>query len=389
MTVYGVKSKSDILVSILDSLQKNSDITAIYPGSIARAFAEAFSEEISDLYESFRFTVSQSDLSTATGRNLDLIGDLYGIRRKSISDQAASERRSFNMEFYLLNPHSSDVVVPAGTKVYNDVTNFATKQYAYELQSAVTIAAGAKKAYGRVEPTFYDDSYVAPVGSLTKHSFSPPASVTVFCTNAKEVYSVINAESDNNYRRRIMASMKTRTAGTAESIRFAALSVKGVKDVRVRESSYGIGSCDVIIVPEVGSTIKRLPESIIQAVNSVKPVGIRMNVSIAEKIPVDVRITVTIASGNSQAVINGINNQASLFVKRYLNTLSIGDPLSISEIERQAKRASDAIKSVTINRISYNGQDVPLQDFTPKGVREYFTAGSVNVFSVIIGNTNY
>lgn len=389
MTVYGMKGKSEILANVLDSLQKNSDISAVYPGSIARAFAEAFSSEVADLYEAMRFTVSQSDLATASGRNLDLIGDLYGIRRKSITDQSASERRSFNMEFYLLNPHSQDVSIPVGTKVFNDVTSFVGKQYAYELSSAVTIPAGAKKAYGRVEPTFFDDSYVAPVGSLTKHNFSAPPAVTVFCTNPKEVYSIINSESDTNYRRRIIASLKTRTSGTAESVRFTALSVKGVRDVRVRESAYGLGSCDIIVVPEAGSTVKRLPNAIVTAVNSVKPVGVRFNVSIAEKKSLDVRFTVTLPQGSSQAAINGINNQAALFVRRYLNSLSVGDSVSISEIERQARRASDAISSVTINSISVDGSDVAVQDFSPKGVREYFSAGNISSFSVIIGNTNY
>ena len=104
MSVYGIKSKSDILVSILNSLQKDAAISAVYPGSIARAFAEAFSSEISDLYEALRFNITQGDLSSASGRNLDLIGDLYGITRKSITDYASEDRQSFNIEFFI-NKH--------------------------------------------------------------------------------------------------------------------------------------------------------------------------------------------------------------------------------------------------------------------------------------------
>lgn len=387
MAIYGLKNKSEILTGILDGLQRNAGITAIYPGSIARAFAEAVSEEVSDLYEAFRFSINQNNLASATGRNLDLIGDLYGVKRKLVSDEIANDRRSFNMEFFIDKVNSTDIVIPAGTLVYNDVSNFITKQYSYSLRSTVTISKGSKRAYGRVEPNFTDDAYVAPRGSLTKHNYS--GTVLVFCNNPKEVYSNINSESDENYRRRIIAYNKARTSGTAESVRFAALSVKGVKDVRIREATYGIGSCDVIVVPEVTSSIQNLPNNILTAINRIKPVGVRFNVSIAEKLETSVNITITVPSGNSSSVVTAIRNQAALFIKRYLNSLSVGDQLSISQIEQQVKLSSDVIRSVTINSITINGREIALKDFAPSSVRQYLVAGNVNVNSVIIGTSSY
>lgn len=387
MAIYGLKNKSEILTGILDGLQRNAGITAIYPGSIARAFAEAVSEEVSDLYEAFRFSINQSNLASASGRNLDLIGDLYGIKRKSVSDEIANDRKSFNMEFFIDKVNSTDIVIPSGTLVYNDVSNFITKQYSYSLRSTVTIPKGSKRAYGRVEPNFTDDAYVAPRGSLAKHNYSGP--VLVFCNNPKEVYSNVNSESDENYRRRIIAYNKARTSGTAESVRFAALSVKGVKDVRIREATYGIGSCDVIIVPEVTSSVQNLPNNILTAINRIKPVGVRFNVSIAEKLETSVNITITVPSGNSSSVITAIRNQAALFIKRYLNSLSVGDQLSISQIEQQVKLSSDVIRSVTINSITINGREIALKDFAPSSVRQYLVAGNVNVNSVIIGASSY
>jgi uncharacterized phage protein gp47/JayE len=389
MAIYGVKNKSEILVSILNGLEKNAGITAIYPGSIARAFAESVSAEISDLYEAFRFTVSQSNLSTASGRNLDLIGDLYGVSRKSVTNFVAEERQSFNVEFFIDKPHSAGITIPAGTLLYNDVSNFTTKQYSYKLSSTVSIPAGATRSYGRAEPNFSDNSYVAPKNSLTKHNFIAPPTVVVFSNNPKEIYSNITSESDDNYRRRILASMKTKAPGTVESVRFAALSVKGVKDVRIREASYGIGSCDVIVVPEVSSAIKALPQAILSAISAVKPVGVRFNVRVAEKISINVSATITIPSGNSDTIINGVRNQAAMFVKRYLNSMTIGNTVSLSEIEQQIKLSSDLVRGVTINTFTADGKELPLRDFMPNSIKEYVTAGSVNIYSVIIGSSNY
>lgn len=389
MSVYGIKSKSDILVSILNSLQKDAGISAVYPGSIARAFAEAFSSEMSDLYESLKFNIMQGDLSTASGRNLDLIGDLYGISRKSITDYASEDRQSFNIEFFIDKPHSADITIPKDTLVYNDVSNFMSKQYGFKLSGDVVIGRGTVRAYGRVEPNFSDNAYVAPINSLTKHNFFSPAGVILFCNNPKEVYSNVNSESDSNFRRRIIASIKSKSIGSAESVRFAALSVRGVRDVRIREGSYGMGSCDIVVVPEAAASLSNLPQNVLIAVNAVKPVGIRFNVRIAEKVNVSVDATIRLSMGVSDTLAAGIRNQATLFVKRYLNSLTIGDILSVSQIESEIKRSSDYVQGVVISNLSADGKTMALKDFSPETVKKYIAAGSINVSSAIMGSANY
>lgn len=388
MAIYGAKEKEEILISILDSLERNAGITAIYPGSIARAFAEAISTEIADLYSSLNFSLRQGSLSTASGRNLDLIGDLYGVVRKQISDAAAIERQSFNIEFLLQRPYSQAITIPINTFVYNNVESFTTKQYRYKLNGDVIIPAGATKAYGLVVADFEDNTYVAPRASLVIHNYVAPPGVVVFCTNPKEVYSNLNSESDDNYRRRIVASIKTRAAGTTESVRFAALSVKGVRDVRVRESSYGMGSCDVIVIPETLSAIKQMPEVVLSSINSVRPAGIRFNVRIAEKLEINMSATITLANSVGETLGAGIKNQAALFVKRYLNSLTVGDTVSLSEIERQIRQSSDYIRGVIINTFNVDGRELPLNDFTPSSDKVFPSAGNISIYSVIMGQAN-
>jgi uncharacterized phage protein gp47/JayE len=389
MSVYGIKSKSDILINILNSLQKDAGISAVYPGSIARAFAEAFSSEVSDLYEALRFNITQSNLSSASGRNLDLIGDLYGVSRKSITDYASEDRQSFNIEFFIDKPHSASITIPKDVLVYNDVSNFISTQYGFRLAGDVVIPIGSTRAYGRVEPNFSDNAYVAPINSLTKHNFFSPAGVILFCNNPKEVYSNINSESDSNFRRRIIASIKSKAIGSAESVRFAALSVRGVRDVRIREGSYGIGSCDVVVVPETTSGLSNLPQNVLIAVNAVKPVGIKLNIRIAEKVTVSVGATIRIPMGVSETLSSGIRNQASLFIKRYLNSLTIGDSVSIREIEAQINRSSDYIRSAIVSSLTADGRELSIQDFSLEGIKKYVSAGSVTINSVIMGSTTY
>jgi hypothetical protein len=99
--------------------------------------------------------------------------------------------------------------------------------------------------------------------------------------------------------------------------------------------------------------------------------------------------TITISSAVSESLAAGIRNQAALFVRRYLNSSTVGTTISISEIERQIKLSSDYIRSVTINSFNADGKEIPLKDFTPSSDKIYAVAGSVSINSVIMGINNY
>jgi uncharacterized phage protein gp47/JayE len=389
MPISYTKSKQQVLSSILTALQKNAGITATYPGSIAKALAEAMAVEIGDLYEAIKFSVDQTSLATASGRALDLIGDLYGVFRRSISTDLQDERSSFNIEFYISQPQPSSITIPSETIVFNDVTNFSSAQYQYRLSGPVVISAGTTRAYGRVVPNFASGDFTASKGSLTRHNFISPDGIIVYCVNTKEVYSMLNMESDEIYRKRISKAIKSNSFGTAESLRLRALGVKGVRDVRIRESSYGLGSCDVIVVPESQIINTELVNTIYQSLNEVKPVGIKLNIRIAERTPVNVGVSIVLPAGLNASVVTGIENQASLFLRRYLNSKTIGDSISYSDIESQVKIASDFIKSVNILSVSINNQEIPKGIYRINDDRKYMIAGTVSVFSVIMSSVNY
>jgi uncharacterized phage protein gp47/JayE len=211
----------------------------------------------------------------------------------------------------------------------------------------------------------------------------------VFCNNPKEIYPVLNSESDDNYRRRIVSSVKINATGTAESLRFAALSVKGVRDIRIREASYGLGSCDVIIVPEVAGNIGVIPQIVTNTIAPIRPIGIRMNVTMAEPIDYSLQAIITLPYGTGENLRVGVENQASIFVTRYLNSLTIGDTASLQEIESRIRQASDLVRGISITSASAKGVNVNRKDFKPSSDREYIVAGNINISSVIIGVSNY
>lgn len=383
------KTKEQMLMTVLDALQKNAGINATSPGSIARAFAETINSEIYDLYNALKVTTEQSNLSSASGFNLDMIGSLYGVTRRTISEELAQERLSGNIEFFTNRVHSANILIPAKTLIYNDTTSYSSIQYTYELVGEVLIEAGSTRAYGSVKAKFPDNNVTAARNTLIRHNFMAPPGIVVFCNNPKEVYSTLNSESDDNYRRRIISKIRGSSSGSAESLRFATLSIKGIKDVKIREASFGMGSCDVIIIPETRSNLSALIQIVMDEVRAIKPIGINVNVRMAERKLVDVSMSLAMRQGTSAAAARAIENQARIFVHRYLNSFLIGDSLLISEIERQAKLASDLITSVEVKSVKVNDQNISGRSFTLSDDKSYMAAGSLGIYSVIMGSTNY
>lgn len=389
MPVVYTKTKTEILGRMLQSLEKNAGITATYPGSIARAFAESVAVEVGDLYDALKFAVNQTSIATASGRSLDLIGELYGVKRSTITQEAEQERMSYNIEFYVSSPTSSDIVVPQDTVVFNDVTEFAERQYQYRLTASVTIVAGTTRVFGRVQPSFTSQDYTAAKNTLTKHNFVSTDGTIVYCSNPKEVYSMSGMEGDDNYRRRISMSIKERSYGTAESLRLNALAVPGVRDIRIRESSYGLGSCDIIVVPESQTIDPLFVQTLSDNLSGRKPVGIKLNIRIAERVPISLVASIVLPQGLSATAVSAIEGQANTFIKKYLNSFTIGSTMSFSDLESAIRSSSDFIKSVNILSVTARGQEVPKGSFRLNSEREYMIAGTTSIFSVIMSSQGY
>lgn len=328
-------------------------------------------------------------INTASGRNLDLIGELYSVPRKQITDTIASDRNLANVVFSIAKVYSKDLIISKGTTVYNDISNSSSFQFRYLLSGDVTIPAGSRKAFGQILPSSGNQAHTAAAGTLTRHDFIAPPGVILSVQNVKDVYSEVNTENDEAYRRRIIRSVKLYSTGTAESIRLAALSIKGVRDVKIREGSFGMGSCDVIVVPEGPMLAGTLDSVVYRELLAYKPVGIKLNVRVAERVPVSVSANIILPIGNSSVSAVSIANQAAYFVKRYLNSLTVGDSVDASVIQSQILSSSDLIGEVIINLMTVNGVEIPKNNYQLQSERSYLVAGAVEIYPAIIGSTQY
>lgn len=247
---YLSKSRKELLRVALQKLQRETPITSIGPGSVARSLAEVVLSELGDFYSIMDFSTAMGFISSAQGRSLDLLGELYAIQRKQLTSVASISQSVGAFYFYIDSPYGSDITVPAGTKVSMDIDNFVGDTYSYRTDSSVVIAAGRTRAYAGLTPEFNDSVFTAGADTLVKHNFTSPGDTTVKCKNPKVIAPQVGFESDSNYRNRIVKAVRTSAGGTVDAIRFAGLGVNGVRDVKIRPSIYGLGTVEALVVPE-------------------------------------------------------------------------------------------------------------------------------------------
>ncbi len=366
MPAYIKKNETEILRDALSKVATYTPITARSPGSVARALVEAVTTELGDMYDIMDYNIGQSLLSTATGAALDHLGILYDIRRNTVNELAEHDKRLGAFQFYLSNPASIDITIPKGTNIYTSINSYIGRQFSYSTTEDVVIPVGRTRAYASIKPNFIDQVYTAGVNTLTEHDFVAPGGTVLLCTNPKPISPNPAFEDDNNYRLRIMKAIRVASSGTVEAIRFAGLSVAGVRDVKVRQAPYGMGSFEVIVVPEQQNSqttdILRKAE---EAMSSVRPAGVRMYVKSPRRVLVSMNIQLVAPLMNSDKAQTTLPNRANIGIRRYINGLLPGSPLVYNKLLQIILDSSELVRDVVIQSFTIDGVEVMRRNYQP------------------------
>jgi len=378
MPAYFTKSKSQLVNSALRKLSASTDISSTGPGSIARALVEVITDEIGEFYSSLDFYVNQSVVATATGRSLDLLGQLYNTQRKQLSDLATVNASLGAFFFYIDAPHNADITIPRGTRIEMGGDDTLGQVFSYATTEQATIIAGRLRAYASIRPLFEDSVFTAGMNTLTEHDFSgSPVGVPVRCTNPKAIPASIGYEGDDAYRERIIVAVRTAAGGTATAIRFTALGVPGVRDVRVRQAPYGLGTFEVLVVAEDYQATAGIVNTVTAALEVPRPTGVRMLVRRPNLLHADIKATVTLKRGLN-VTPEGVTRRVTNAILRYLNTLSVGDTLIYNQMISYILDAADIVADVNITSLAINGKQVLRVNYSPKD-DEHIVPGSVDV----------
>lgn len=380
---YVTKSRAAILQQALRKVEQNTSLTGTGPGSVLRAITEAVTSEIADLYEVLDFNMTLQTVSTSQGRALDLLGSLYNITRKTLTEIATIDKRLGSFYFYVDSPAPSTIEIPVGTRIYTDSDSFIGETFQYQTTEPVTIPAGRTRAWASIAPLYSDSVFTAGINTLIAHNVSSsvlPNGVTLRCTNPKAISPQVSYEDDDSYRTRIVQAVRTSAGGTTQAVRFAALSVPGVRDVQVRNAAYGLGSFQVLIALDAGVTSAAVVSAVRTAIGDVRPVGSRMYIQEPRLIPIDVRATVLL-SDIANLDREAISRRARIGILRYLNTLTIGTTLVYSQLLQYMMGSSDFIADVSIVEFKANGEDLLRRNYVPQPDEQLIPGSIVVTYS--------
>lgn len=377
MSVYFKKSHDQILREALAKISRDTLINATSPGSVARAITEAITTEIGAYYDVLDFNITQSLVSTATGSALDKLGALYNITRKTVGSVALAEQRVGSFYFYIDTTHEAPIIIPKGTRVFTDNVGYVGRQLAFITNNETVITPGSLRAYVSITPQFADGIFSAPIDTLTSHDYLSPVNTIVKCTNPKEITASEGYERDSDYRTRIIKGIRVASSGTIEAVRFAGLNVPGVRDIKVRQSPYGLGSFELLVVAEQASFNNSVLAQVKVVVDRVRPVGVTMFMRTPVLRPLDMNISV-ISDTTSSPEYSNLPERVRLATVRYLNTLMPGDTIVYNKLIQAMMDSSGIIRDVQILRFSPNGVDSIKRNYTPKDY-EQIVPGNIQV----------
>lgn len=376
MPIITPRDTLEIRGDIIRRLKRDTPITNYTDSSRTMMFINPIASEISQLWAYLSEAQKQSFLTTATGVDLDYIGDLYGVKRLG-AQRATSQGGQNNVKFYVPNGGtlSQDLTIPAGVTVY---AGAQTNNLSYTtMQPAIFVASVTREVFVDVEANVSGTSHNIPKRTVNAHNYSPAKNL-ISVTNIHPIGSGTDLESDMNYRSRIRDAIIGRLGPNNTTLRFEALKVPGVADIVVIPFARGAGTVDVVVIgtePEIGMSVLR--DVKMRIASTAVAFGIDIEVYTPEYVTVGMGIQASIS--DQALTTTTVTSDISSTIRRFINSTPMGNTLILSQLVQAALNASPHIKDINIKSIRINGENTVIGNVASPTRRSKIVSGEVIV----------
>lgn len=335
-----------------DRLLAETEITNLSPGTIARTLLQINSDQIGEYYRYLDTRMLNAYVSTASGKFLDMLGDIVGSSRVQSTFANGKIRFYINPDtdttldelVVMLNNRDggsrTNVTIPAGTTVRSGDRSYVTVSDAVistgETEVEVEVLSTLAGSFGNLEQgginsVEWNSSILSILDGL------------LLVTNDAPVESARDTQSDDDYRYFITNSFLASAKANETAIRVACLSVPGVSDVIIEPYTYGIGTFGVFVTTTSPITTEGTLLAVQQAINETQAIGIRGIATSPTLIGVQMRFSLEFLPTTKVSDKVIITKQAQLNAINYINNLRPGEEMVITELSQQIMDTSEEI----------------------------------------------
>jgi len=140
-------------------------------------------------------------------------------------------------------------------------------------------------------------------------------------------------ESDDDFRERILRAIETKARATHNAIKYAVLSIPGIKSVKINDMARGVGTIDVVFIAQGNATPGWMIKAVEQVVNDYRACGIHALVKPATKLFVDAQLKIKVKSGY-ETQFDSISQEVEEKIRTWFDSLDIGQKLVCNEFIR-------------------------------------------------------
>jgi len=351
-----------LVASALSELRSATDITQLAPGAKARALLEIVSRETGNLYNSFSIELMQTFARYATGANLDLIGELVGVRRRQANRNTITAQSKIQ-KFYVDNGVFDSInggapfIIPTGTEIRTTSTNANDPAIVYITTTDTTCGLGMSEAFAGIKSVEFGVNANIGAGTLTIHNFAGYTDVSNNSLKTTNVDGIIYAESqetDANFRYRVVNQALVGEAANITAIRIASLSVPGVADVYLDRFSRGIGTGAVYVKAITPEPSEFLLLSVQNEIDTAHAFGNLIEARAPKSVGVEVVVKLHLYQAIPQLEQDNLKARVREQMFRFINGLDINETFELADLVRVVTSTDPNIRSIGTPQQPFN-----------------------------------
>jgi uncharacterized phage protein gp47/JayE len=317
------------------------------PGGKARAFCDIVGDKLGEIETRQYVNLTQTLLPYATGKSLDFLGEVLGVRRIPRQDvvvQSTENNFQFSVRrgtFGSVNGGSA-ITIPAGTRIFTDSDTGPV----YITDAELTLASGSSAQTFAATSLSLGSAGNAPSGVFTRHNFTNYEESrfgSLLVTNIFGVVGGRDEEDDESYRYRINLKIHSQGGASENDLRLAVLQIPGIQDVVFKREAGTFTAFVYGISPNIPPSLLQLVQNEIDERTAYPLAGIAVA---PDLVGFSLSTKIKVSSTVSTADQSGVLSLAAQAAEDYINNLQVGQSLVINEIADRILNADQRIVDI-------------------------------------------